>query len=664
MGVAHRGAAAAATALVLIALSGPALAQRTAENAVESSDDAFGTNIGLETTGIYSENDTRGFSPLKAGNYRLDGVYFDPVATLSGRLRASTAIRVGFAALDYPFSAPTGIADARMRTARDKRILSGGITLSPYGGHIVELDAQLPLAADHAAVVLGYGAARTEYADGSGSSSWAMVIKPVFRLGGVEISPFLSPGRGHDQLPRPLVSIGGGGIPALPRQRRYLGQDWALGRNRSLTGGMTATAPLATGLSLRAGVFVSEFVRLRNYSEIFATGAPPAPASPPASTPASISAPISARHIFIADPRQVQRSWSGEAQFAYRFGSGQWQHRIIAGFRMRDRQTDSGGSDIRDFGPVTFGDEDPEAEPAFRFSAVNQGRIRQSSIMLGYALRLDHRARLNLGVQKAGYRADFTDARTGQSTRSTDHPWLYNASLLVPVDQRLSLFLATARGLEDSGAAPENAVNRNEQLPATRSRQQEGGLRWKHGRTQLMASAFRITKPYFAFARSRRFDQLGAVRHRGVELSLSSHLGERFSVLAGAVLMQPRVVGAGADVVGDRPAGTPSAYARVDLNYRTGLLGGLTPTATLTWTGRRAAGSCAAPGPGCAQPTLPAHRTVDLGLRERFRIGRFPASFRAIVSNVFDEGAWKVVAANVLQMDERRRGQFTLSMDF
>ena len=79
-----------AAAMAMACAPGLAFAQRTAENALASSDDAFGTQVGLENTGIYSENDARGFSPLKAGNYRFDGIYFDPVGIVTPRLKSST----------------------------------------------------------------------------------------------------------------------------------------------------------------------------------------------------------------------------------------------------------------------------------------------------------------------------------------------------------------------------------------------------------------------------------------------------------------------------------------------------------------------------------------------------------------------------------------------
>ena len=54
-----------------------AQAQRTQENAITSASDAFGTSIGNETIGLYRDNNVRGFSPVTAGNRRIEGLYFD-----------------------------------------------------------------------------------------------------------------------------------------------------------------------------------------------------------------------------------------------------------------------------------------------------------------------------------------------------------------------------------------------------------------------------------------------------------------------------------------------------------------------------------------------------------------------------------------------------------
>ncbi len=102
-----------------------------------------------------------------------------------------------------------------------------------------------------------------------------------------------------------------------------------------------------------------------------------------------------------------------------------------------------------------------------------------------------------------------------------------------------------------------------------------------------------ITKPYFSFDASGRFASLGTVRRRGIESSLVGRFGPRFSLLAGAVVMDPVVSGPGrtAGLVGPRPAGTPLVFVRIDANYRTDIFGGLTPTVSLVYTGSHAASS-------------------------------------------------------------------------
>ena len=637
-------------ALAICLVPGAALAQRAGDNAVLAADDAFGTTVGLEVTGIYNEADTRGFSPLKAGNYRLDGIYFDPVASVSGRTKTGSAIRVGHAANDYPFPAPTGIVDAKLRTAGDDFTASLALTRSQFGGDLEELDFKIPILPGRLSVAAGVGHSFSMPADRTTSNSVSALIKPVLRWRGGEISPFYAVSLIYDNFPRPLIQISGADLPPPPESLRYLGQEWARGRSTMTNMGVTTRATLGGGLSLRAGLFRSSTVKQANYSEIFAVTAP-----------SGLS-----RHRFIADPRQDVHAWSGEAQIAWRFGGQHIQHRLIAGYRARDRHTESGGSDVRDFGTVMLGELDPEPMPTFTYSAVNVGRVRQSAVMLGYMGTMPGLGQINLGVQRAHYRADFRDARSGGQSQSRAQTWLYNASAVVEATPHLALFLGTQRGLEDSGAAPENAVNRNEQLPATRSTQYEGGLRWKQGTSQFKLSAFQIEKPYFSFDAAGVFSELGTVRHRGIEASYHGQFGGRLNVLAGAVAMDPKVSGPALTqgLVGSRPAGTPTLYARLDLNYRTDLLGGLTPTASLIYLGRRAVGSRPVAALGGQQLFMPGYAVVDLGLRQQFHIGKIPASFRYVLNNVLDHKAWKVVASNVLQPDDRRRFSLTVAADF
>ena len=65
-----------------LTLAGSAHAQRAGDNAVTAAEDAFGATLGNETIGLYSSKQVRGFSPVDAGNVRMDGVYFDRQGTV------------------------------------------------------------------------------------------------------------------------------------------------------------------------------------------------------------------------------------------------------------------------------------------------------------------------------------------------------------------------------------------------------------------------------------------------------------------------------------------------------------------------------------------------------------------------------------------------------
>ena len=644
---------AVAALLTAAALPGDALAQRAQENAVASAEDAFGSSVGLEQTGIYSEQDTRGFSPAKAGNARIDGVYYDPVGALSARLRSSNVVRVGFAAEDYPFHAPTGIVEYRLRPFPKELGTSLGYNFMAFGGYIREFDLRLPLIRDHLAYVGGTAQSDLRQSDGAGNEAFGMSHRFIARLGGVEFAPFASVSWFTQNHVRPLTVVNGDTLPQLPEVRRYLGQEWASGHYDNHQFGGVLKAQIGRKLSLRAGLFHAKGNRPENYSEIYSL-----------QQTAPGVAPTQASHVVISDPLHRIHSTSGEAQLALLLGGGRWQHRIIAGVRGRSRLTQTGGSDIRAYpGTVPYGLPDPRPQPAFAFAAPNDGRVKQHAFMLGYTGKLQGIGMVNLGIQKARYRGTSRDGRTGVVTRSSDDPWLYNATIGFDLTPSLAIYAGTQKGLEDSGTAPESAVNRNEQLPATRSTQYEGGVRWKFTGGQLAVNAFQITKPYFSFDANRTFTEVGTIRLRGVEASLSGHFGQRLHLVAGAVATQPRVIDR-LPGVGERPAGMPSLYARLDANYRTDIFGGLTPTATLSYTGSRAVGASPLASLGGKQLMVPGYAALDLGLRQSFKLGKTPMSFRALVWNVLDAASWKVVGPNSLYMEERRRFNLTVTADF
>jgi len=641
-------------ALGLAAAVLPAVAhaqQKSEENVVTSSDDAFGTSLGLEATGIYSQFTVRGFNPTDAGNARLDGIYIDPVALLTLRMKTSSAIRVGYAALEYPFAAPTGIVDTQLRTAGNDFHAGLEAHLQQYGSYVFILDTQIPVAEDKFALVAGVSHGHAKFVDGAGENNYSVALKPVIHLGDVEISPFYSANYVRDSHPRPIVVMGGNFVPEIPPSKRYYGSDWAKGSRDNVNFGGTIKARINDRLSLRAGLFQSQLLRKVNYSDIFVVN----------------DRAGSSNHSFIADPRQDLHSWSGEVQFGYRLRSGRWNHRLIAGFRARNRLTEFGGSDRVDFGSAQLGVPDPGAqiEPDFNFSAVNLGKVRQTAFMAGYIGKLDGIGQVNLGIQRSSFRGRTV---TGVGTSGTDAKhWLYNASLGVEITPKLMVYIGTQRGLEDIGSAPQTATNRNQQLDPALSKQYEAGLRWKMGKNVLLVGIFEITKPHFSFDAANNFTRLGTVKHSGIEASFSGHfVDDRLSILAGFMVMNPVVSGPGRDqgILGKRPVGKRGTRGRLDLNYRTDAFNGLTPTVTVRYRGSTAPFSEPISAIDDGQIMIRSRVSLDIGLRQPLKLGRVPASVRVKVENLLDQKRWLSPASRILFVADRIRFSASLLLDF
>lgn len=667
----HRGLRLAACTLLAAALPACANAQqKSQENVVTSSDDAFGNSVGLETSGLYSQYSTRGFSPTDTGNARLDGIYFDPVSTVTLRLRSSQAIRVGYAALEYPFTAPTGIVDTQLRTAGNDFHAGLEAHLQQYGSHVFILDTQIPVVDDHFALVAGVSQGEAKYVDGAHERNYSFAIKPVFRFGGIEISPFYSDNLVRDSRPRPVVVVSPGRyfLPDIPPIKHYYGLSWPRASKDNINLGGTIKARISGRLSLRAGLFESRLLHKVNYTDIYVV-----------TQPAGESI-----HQFLAYPRQDLHSWSGEVQLGYRLQSRRWHHRIIVGFRGRDRHTEYGGSDCFDFGTATLGVPDsgidpailppelgcraglpPEQKPVFDFPEQSYSTVRQTSFMVGYLGKLEGVGQVNLGLQRARFRGRSVTP-DGTIEQGTDE-WLYNASLGVDITHNLLIYAGTQRGLEDSGAAPEFARNRNEQLPPSLSKQYEAGLRWKIGKSVLLLSVFQITKPYYSYDRNNFYVELGSVKHSGIEASFAGHfIDDRLSVLAGIMVMKPVVSGPGRDegLVGRLPVGQRGTRGRLDLNYRTDIWGGLTPTLSVEYRGATAAIADPVPGTDGEQIMVPSRVSIDVGLRQPLKIGPYPASLRLRVDDLLNEKNWVSPSSRTLLLADVRRFSAGLVVDF
>lgn len=615
---------------------------RADENVMRQAEDAFGTSVGRETIGLYNSSSVRGFSPVAAGNARIEGLYFDQVWGPTPRIRRSTTIRVGISAQGYPFPAPTGIVDYSLRKPGGQAKLSLVTGGDSYGAAYVEADGELPLASG---LSLGAGAAAgaNEYPNGTDSryrnAALSLRWQPVAAL---EIVPFWHRSETYDDEKAPSYLPAGAYLPPRVERRRFHGPDWADYRTTAMNAGGLATLRAGEGWTVRAGVFRSLYQDHRAFTHLL-TGVTP---------------DGSAHRRLIVDPPSENASTSGELRLTRVLAEGPRLHNVHLSVRGRDRQRRYDGSQAFDLGPTTIGTPYAAAPPPFAFGEQTRDRTRQWTGGFAYDGRWREVGEIGFSLQKTDYRKRLHKPALPLATAG-DKPWLYNLTAAGHLVPGLVVFGSFTRGLEESGVAPSNALNRNELLPAIRTTQGDLGLRYAlDNGMKLVATVFDLRKPYFNFDAGNRYAQLGDVQNRGLELSLAGALTPRLNVVAGAVLSRPRATGEGVRLgrVGERPVGMSRRSAELNLDWRTPWLEGLSLDMSVSHSG-------AITATVDNRVALPARTLAALSGRYRFLLGAQPASLRVGVNNLFDTYGWELRGAGAYDIIAGRVLSAYLSVD-
>jgi iron complex outermembrane receptor protein len=635
---------------MLLASAAPALAQRANENAVRSADDAFGTSVGNQQIGLYNVGDVRGFSPITAGNIRLEGLSVTEHGGFTSRVVRGSTIRVGLTAQSYPFPAPTGIADFSLRSSGNDAVLSPVLYLGPNKGVALDVDAQLPIVRDRLSIAAGFTYRYEENFPGEdGRQLQAGGVLRWRPSDKVEIKPFYGRIKVMDDRDVPSIFSGG---PYLPPkiERRYFGQEWSKSEGERQFYGVVGSAQLSENWLVRAGVFRWENHGKLNLTELYR----------------NVQRDGSAQRTLVANKGQTARSTSGELRSSYSVTEGSRRHTIHLAARGRHTNRAYGGADVRDLGPGVIGMRTEASEPDFSYGPLSHDEVRQITGGIGYEGRWLNVGELSLGLQKTDYeKSSVIPGRLPLKTK--DDPWLYNGTLALHLSKKLVAYAGYTRGLEESGSAPQNAVNRNSAPPALRTSQRDAGIRYAIlPRLSLVAGVFDVRKPYFNLDPDRVFRELGTVRHRGVELSLAGEPIKGLSAVAGAVFLNAKVSGEAVDlgIIGPKPVGTTPRTIRANFDYRLPFFEPL----SIDFGINSLAGKVASPGEfaqlGGRQLTTDALTTFDIGTRYRFKAGAAPATLRAQVTNVFNLYRWNVFSNSSFRFTDSRRFLLSLAADY
>jgi iron complex outermembrane receptor protein len=623
----------------------PLHAQRVDENAVEQAQDAFGFTIGDEQVGLYSPDDARGFSPKEAGNLVIEGLYYDQQTYApTSRIVEGSVLHVGLSAQSYPLAAPTGVVDYQLRMPGNRRITSISVGAGPYDSGYAEVDAQIPIVES-----LSVGLGASIYLNPDFNNAWHTHAPSAGALvrwqptPGIEIAPFYGWSSYIESEVHPLVFLAGPALPPGFEQRKLPGQSWTDWDDDEIDYGVLGRFELGQGWMLRAGLFGSRMVQHDSYYESLYDAEPDG----------------TAKYYVAEVPEQEFESNSGELRLSKVMVEHTRRHTVQLIARARDSKRLYGGDDERFIATTLIG-RAPEVDPPdFTTGPRNRTETSQQNFGLVYALLWKDVGELSVGLQRARVRRDAFDAATVETVSSDDTEPLYNATAAVVLAPRLTLFASYSRGLEESGVAPENAVNRREAAPLILSEQVDAGLRWLFEENlSAVLGVFEIEKPYFGLSQDDVFTELATVTHRGVEVSVAGEVLDGLNVVAGYVYLDPELTGDAVDdgTLGPVPVGPIPGVATFDVSY-----------GPASWNGFALEGGARYQSSYVASQdnvlTVPSVTTVDLGFRYRFSLGKVPVSVRFQAMNVGDARTWDVSSSAEAKLTEARRYSLSLTTD-
>lgn len=626
--------------LVILGLPSLVFAQRADENVITSAEDAFGTTVGRESLGIYNEGSIRGFSPGSAGNYRIEGLYFDEQSNINSRVEAGSTIRVGPAAQGYAFPSPTGIVDISLRSSGDKKTLSSLLDVGPFDSYGAELDGQFPVISHELSTALGASYYHNHFYNGGRSDSISIGVVPRWHpIPQLEIKAFVGSTWSLGETSQGVYIAEGPFVPANIERGQYPGPPWANTDNTSINAGVLARAILGAW-TVRAGIFHSSFSAGPQYQNLVLLD----------------ESKTEDREV-IGYPSSGSNSTSGEFRISRAITEGPREHLFTLMTRGRLVDAQYGGEDDQLLGTEPLNSVLTTPRPSFDFGPLTDDKVSQFTGGGSYGLRWKHLGELTLGLARTHFAKDVMDPGVGLEHR-TDDVWLPSVSAAATLTQHFSIYGSFVRGLEDAGTAPGFATNGNQVLPPIQTHQWDAGLRWSAGKNTLIAGLFDITKPYLALDKTNFYHALGTETHRGFEASLTSEPEKGLTVVIGAVWQRPRVTNSlePSETVGAHPVGQSAFTAQLSANWVVPKIRRLSLDGAFSFQTRQ-------PGAVDDSVYVPAYATLDLGLRYRLRT-KTPTTFRLLVSNVTNSYGWNPFGGGVYVPTSQRAITAYLTADF
>lgn len=619
-----------------------AIEKSKSTNTVASAEDAFGMTIGNESLGVYSSSNVRGFSPSAAGNYRIEGLYFDRQASINNRLQSGSTIRVGAAAQGYAFPSPTGIIDIGLKESGNDLVITPKFTYGAEDTYGMELDAKIPVITDQFSIAMGTSAFKNKFLNGGHADSASFGIVPRWKPDPrVEMIFFAGSSYAFDETSPGTYIVNGDALPSHIVRDRFPGPAWATSNSTGTNLGWISKGVFGDW-TIRMGRFYSIYDSGTSYANLF-----------------NLAEDGVVSRTIVAFPAAKSTSSSGELRVSKLFEEGARKHLVTASLRDRTVKNNYGGGDAFDFEVEGVNSPFEPTKPNFQMGEKTKDSVKQITSALSYGLAWERIGEITLGVQRSNYEKSVHDPDAPFSQQDDD-AWLPSLSLSKALSKNISVYASYVKGIEDAGVAPSYAENSDQVLPAIRTKQWDAGLQWKLGEhSKLIVGYYDIVKPYIALNTSNYYKTLGQETHQGIELSLTSTPLNDLTIVAGAILSKPRVenISDTQEDIGERPVAQSDYIAQLSFDYNLPWIEGISLDGSVNYQSSQATtvNNVA---------ILPSYTTVDLGARYEFKIGKNTSVFRLLATNLFNNYSYYVLGSGAYEPLEKRGISASISTAF
>lgn len=604
--------------------------------------DAFGEKVGSEQIGLYTEQQVRGFNLQDSGNFRLEGAYFIRSGNIPEPAQDRVTIRVGINAFGVDFPAPSGVVDYRLIPVNPGWHNSLELGLRDWGGKAVLLRGSVTT--KDGSFGAAYGGSVIDYAasDGVHGKPRHFTFLPRWRPNDkIQFKGIFT----YDDFTRAYgnsdTALSGTILPPHQPHPRIFPASWSKNSMLQINWGGIAQYAVSDHLALQSSVIVSTMDRPQNDFTLLTLGA----------DGKGTATAIRAR------PGDVS-STAAEVRGNWRLTE---DHRVFATARLREST-----NNVREGVPVPLGFVDQAigtpatpAPPDPTALTPNRDKVHQITGGFGYETTAIQGLLLRGSALRTHYEKAVTPRGLPTQTNKESR-WLYDFAASYDPLETLTLFATSVRGLEESGAAPNNAANANEVLPAVLATQYEAGVRYRiRPQFTFIGSVYEISKQVPGLDTRNVFGLISQARHRGLELSLAGRPVPQWNIVGGLALLDADRRGELVDrgLILGRATGIPAVTGLLNVTYDFLSIDGFSLDAQVNYTSKRLLNSRVA-------IYTPPYATLDIGARYSFFIGKNPAVVRARIGNLFDEDQWIANRTETLGRVSRRAFRISLITNF